>query len=61
MIKNLTIAKCKVFDLESLTGISPRDSWWSKARNSNVYYVVKDNKTIAFLYLKDAKQFLKGE
>lgn len=54
------INKCNLFDLEKLTGITPRDSWCTKARGGQVYFITKDNKTTAFLYLKDAKNFLRG-
>ena len=54
------IKKCNLYELEKLTGITPRDSWHTKARAGQVYYITKDNKTTAFLYLKDAKKFLKA-
>lgn len=54
------IKKCNVFELEKNTGIIPRDSWITKAIREQVYYITKNNKTIAFLYLKDAKEFLKA-
>lgn len=53
------INKCNLYDLERLAGIVPRDSWHTKAIKQQVYYITKDNKTTAFLYLKDAKKFLK--
>ena len=52
------INKCNLYDLEKLTGIIPRDSWHTKARGGQVYFVEKGGKTTAFLYLKDAKKFL---
>ena len=52
------IKKCNVYDLEKSTGVCPRDSWLTKARGGKVYFVKKDGKTTAFLYLKDAKKFL---
>lgn len=51
------INKCNLYDLEKLTGITPRDSWLTKARRGQVYFVEKNGKTTAFLYLKDAKNF----
>lgn len=54
------INKCNLFDLEKLTGITPRDSWLTKARGGRVYFVEKDGKTTAFLYIKDAKTYLKA-
>lgn len=60
-MKNLEIKKCKVYNLEKETGIIPRDTWWTRARKGIVYYATKNNKTTAFLYLKDAKQFANME
>lgn len=54
------INKCNLYDLEKLTGIIPRDSWHTKARGGQVYFVEKDGKTTAFLYIKDAKKYLKA-
>ena len=54
------INKCNLCDLEQLTGIIPRDSWHKK-RGGQVYFATKNGKTTAFLYLKDAKKFLKKE
>ena len=54
------INKCNLYELEKLTGIIPRDSWHTKARGGQVYFVEKDGKTTAFLYLKDAKTYLKA-
>lgn len=54
------INKCNLYELEKLTGITPRDSWYTKARREQVYFIIKDNKTTAFLYIKDAKKFLKN-
>lgn len=53
------IHKCNIYDLEKTTGIVPRDNWHTKARKGQVYFVNKCGKITAFLYLKDAKKFLR--
>ena len=40
------INKCNLYELEKLTGIIPRDSWHTKARGGQVYFVEKDGKTM---------------
>ena len=54
------INKCNLFDLEKLTGITPRDSWCTKARRGQVYFIKNGDKITAFLYKKDAKEFLQN-
>ena len=54
------IFSCNVYELESKTGIIPRDSWHTKARRGVIYYIKVNNKNIAFLYLKNAKQYIKS-
>lgn len=56
----MIIDRCNVFELEKQTGIAPRDSWLKKARGGQVYFVKENGKTTAFLYLRDAKRFLKN-
>ena len=54
------VNKCNLYELEKLTGIIPRDSWHTKARGGQVYFVKKGDKITAFLYKKDAKEFLQN-
>lgn len=58
---DITIKKCNLFELEKLTGIVPRDSWYKKRTNKNVYYIINfdTSEKIAFLTLADAKKYLR--
>lgn len=53
------ITRCNLYELEKQTGITPRDSWHTQARNKQVYFIKADGKTTAFLYKKDALKYLK--
>lgn len=57
----LTIKKCSLFELEKLTGIVPRDSWYKKRANKDVYYIedIEEGIKIAFSQLAEAKKYLR--